>query len=363
MKDSISIKLQSEESYSVKIASDLEFLLSSEKLPDAEFAFLIIDENVEYFHGERVFSALNKYYQSVLKYVVPSGESSKSVEQWVRLTNFLLENQVKRNTPVFVVGGGVTGDLGGFVAASVLRGLPLYHIPTTILAMVDSAIGGKTGINHTTGKNLIGAFYQPKAVLMDTKMLATLPEKEWKCGLGEVLKYACISDKTIFDEVDALFSDGLPEISERLSALLLRCAQVKAEIVMEDEKESGIRAFLNFGHTFAHALEAFTAYKEYAHGEAVYIGMIAAMYASKKMGYAVEVNDLLRFKYLYNFSPAGHSKHIEDIVTYMYSDKKNRDKNIRLILLSELENPVLVEAENTALLKESFEFAFEQLAI
>lgn len=363
MQDSYKINLESKLNYTIESGSDLSELLSTKTFENKELALVIIDENVALLHGKYINSSIHSLFEKTETYIVPAGETSKSVQVWADIVTFALQAGVRRNTPVFAIGGGVTGDLAGFAAASVMRGLPLYHIPTTLLAMVDSAIGGKTGVNHPTGKNLIGAFYQPESVLIDQTFLSTLPEREWRCGLGEVLKYAAISDQQIFDEVSRLFTSAVPNIDDDLMALIMKCARIKSDIVMADEKEGGVRKFLNFGHTFAHALEAYTKFEHYAHGEAVFIGMVAALHASEEYGYSVSAERLLAFNYLYNFLPANYNIDMDKLVTFMFGDKKNTGKNINLVLIKNWEQPVVVSQNNLDKLKASFKYAFSKLSI
>lgn len=357
------IRLRSEQQYPIYISNQLEEIFTMARPGASNRAFLIIDEHVHHYHFSYISSVLGTYHPEIHTFVVPSGETSKSVQRWAELMDGILLAGARRATPVYAAGGGVTGDLAGFVAASVLRGLPLYHIPTTVLAMVDSSIGGKTGVNHSAGKNLIGAFYQPKAVLMATKFLSTLPEKEWKCGLGEVLKYACIQNPDIADRVRALFQHGIPQISDELAALIETCASVKAKIVEEDEKEKGNRAFLNFGHTFAHALEAYTNYTFYAHGEAVYIGMIAALHVSQKLGYQADPEMMLSFRNLFDLRPPSESPDYDRLVSFMHADKKNTSDRITLVLLEAPGKPILSDAADKQLLSEAFAFAFDHITI
>lgn len=363
MTNSYRISLSSESSYDILSGNKLADLLLQCEMPSSDKALLVIDENVDKLHGSYVRNALQNHFENIDAFVVPAGEMSKSVTQWSAILDVALESGVRRNTPLFAVGGGVTGDLAGFAAASIMRGLPLFHIPTTLLAMVDSAIGGKTGVNHHTGKNLIGAFYQPQAVLIDATFLSTLPEKEWRCGLGEVLKYGAIIDTTVFEDVKRIFTEVVPVIDDELTQLIMKCARIKADIVMADEKESGVRSFLNFGHTFAHALEAYTSYSTYAHGEAVYVGMVAALHACQQKQLGPDTSKMLAFSHLYDFTGIQHSTDYEKIVAYMKQDKKNKDKDITLVLLEDWEKPVLIKEKDTKLLTSAFKFALETLEI
>jgi 3-dehydroquinate synthase len=207
---------------------------------------------------------------------MPDGERHKHMATVARVYDGLLKANADRGTVVVAIGGGVVGDTAGFAAATFLRGLPLVHVPTTLLAQVDSAIGGKVGVNHPLGKNLIGAFYQPRAVVIDTRALDTLPRREFRAGLYEVIKYGVIASGGLFDRV----RKSLPAIFERSESALVpviaECCAIKAGVVERDEREQGERRHLNFGHTIGHALEAITNYRRFRHGEAVGYGMIAA---------------------------------------------------------------------------------------
>ncbi|MBE8949869.1 MAG: 3-dehydroquinate synthase [Quinella sp. 3Q1] len=216
--------------------------------------------------------------------LIPDGETSKSLGEAEKLYTRAIESGLDRKSVVIALGGGVVGDLAGFVAATFMRGINLIQIPTTFLAQVDSSVGGKTAVNHELGKNLIGAFHQPRAVFIDLNFLKTLPEREIKSGLGEVVKYGVISDENFF----AYLEDNAEKILQRdlqtLAHVVKRSCEIKAEVVSADEKESGLRRILNFGHTTAHAIEEQTGYKKYRHGEAVAIGMVAAARISHELG-------------------------------------------------------------------------------
>ena len=212
--------------------------------------------------------------------VLTPGEGTKSLAELDALYDWALGLGIDRQTPVLALGGGVVGDLTGFAAATLLRGLPLVQLPTTLVAQVDSAIGGKTGINHDAGKNLIGAFWQPRFVLADPTTLQTLPEREWTSGLAEVIKAALIADADFFDWLETHWEAVRLRDPETVVTLVRRSASIKAKIVAEDERESGRRALLNFGHTFGHAIERTAGYGTFTHGEAIALGMRAALHLS-----------------------------------------------------------------------------------
>ncbi|WP_018126722.1 3-dehydroquinate synthase [Balneola vulgaris] len=361
MCNQITLNINHSEQYSIHTGYDLRAELFD--YLGAQFttrkSILIVDENVNKLHANYFVDAVNKHFDQVITYVVPEGEHSKSLEHFEKILDLVLESGVDRKTPVLAVGGGVVGDLAGFVAASCLRGLPLIHIPTTLLAMVDSSIGGKTGINHTVGKNLIGAFYQPKAVFADLKFLETLSEQQWIIGLSEVIKYAMIRDASLFDLLD--------ETSFKVSAtdykgweqIIHRSAHIKVDVVAEDVKEAGIREFLNFGHTFAHVIERVGNYKQYSHGEAVFMGMWAAVYVSQKLGHPINHSNLSTFRPLYT-SKLQVSNTPSELTALMLHDKKVSDGVVKLVLVSELEKPFTKLFKDTKLIDEAWAYTLEE---
>jgi len=331
----IEISTSSEHSYNIDIGSkmlDSWTYVIRQQLRSDSF-FVLVDENVWQHHQ----LVLKPWFESIASkhvlHVVPSGERSKSLTELSAIFDFLLGNGVKRSSTILVIGGGVIGDLGGFAAASTLRGVSFIQIPTTLLAMVDSSVGGKTGINHSTGKNLIGAFNQPGAVFIDTQFLTTLPQKEWLSGLGEVIKYAAIKSPDLFDRVYELLSGGIQPSSQEWIPIITDCVSIKADIVRIDEFEQGIRAYLNFGHTFAHAMEAAMDYKELLHGEAVFLGMIAATHLSNSFGANLDVHQLLRFKGYLNPVWPKPCMDFDNLINLMGNDKKNTTEGITFVIL------------------------------
>jgi len=245
---------------------------------------LFCDAAVAQSWGGRAAASLDSAGFEVIRASLPSGEAHKTLAQVERLYGTLLDAQLERRSPVIALGGGVTGDTVGFAAATYLRGVPLVQCPTTLLAMVDSSVGGKVGVNVPQGKNLIGAFHQPARVAIDPLVLRTLPERELRCGLAECIKHGVIRDAELFEHIgrEAAALRGLDP--EMLAELVRRNVEIKASVVMEDETETGVRAHLNFGHTFGHAIEACVGYGEILHGEAVGLGMIAACELAARMG-------------------------------------------------------------------------------
>lgn len=245
---------------------------------------LVTQEKILIMHGKYLVDGLEARDISYTVATIPDGETSKSLQEAEKLFTRAIEFGLDRKSVVIALGGGVVGDLAGFVAATFMRGVPLIQIPTTLLAQVDSSVGGKTAVNHALGKNLIGAFHQPRAVFIDLNCLTTLPEREIKSGLGEVVKYGVISDKNFF----AYLEDNADKILQRdlktFAHIVKRSCELKAEVVAADERESGLRRILNFGHTLAHAVEEQTHYEKFRHGEAVAIGMVAAAWLSFELG-------------------------------------------------------------------------------
>lgn len=283
---------------------------------------------------------------SPLVFVMPDGEQYKTLEWFERINAFLLENNCGRDTCLVALGGGVIGDLTGFVAACYQRGVPFIQIPTTLLSQVDSSVGGKTAVNHPLGKNMIGAFYQPQAVFIDTDVLASLPSKEFAAGMAEVIKYGLIYDTELFatlEQHSELVKSLDPQI---LPQIIYRCCAIKAEIVALDEKESGIRALLNLGHTFGHAIEAQMGYGRWLHGEAVATGMVLAAKLAH-MRKCLTSNELSRIVAIiedYEL-PTEFPQEMTyaQFMTHMRKDKKNKAGLIRFILPTEFGRCELVD--------------------
>ena len=301
-------------------------------------------------------------YKKVDWYVVPSGEKSKGIHQLSSILDFLLEASIKRSTPVIVVGGGVTGDLGVFAAYVALRGVPFVQFPTTLLAMVDSSVGGKTGINHHTGKNLIGSFYQPEAVYVDMQFLSTLPEREWISGMGEVIKYAAISKPDLFDQLEKLLGAGIRPDSSDWLPVVQSCVEIKADIVRSDEKETGIRSWLNYGHTFAHAMEAASNYSGILHGEAVYLGMIAATHLSNILGASLDVGKLLSFNKRLKIDWPQTCRDTEQLINLMANDKKNTEVGQTFVILRDWGKPDKIVVNDRAVIQQAWLMAMHDIS-
>jgi 3-dehydroquinate synthase len=290
-------------------------------------------------------------------YVVelPDGEEHKTLETLGRLYDELLAAGVERRSPIVAVGGGVVGDVAGFAAATLLRGLPIMQVPTTLLAQVDAAIGGKTAVNHRLGKNLIGAFHQPCAVLADTDVLRTLPRREYVAGLAEVVKYGVIGDAALFAQLERDMDALLKLDADALARVVAACVRQKAAVVAADEREeSGGRAVLNFGHTVGHGIEALTAYHRFLHGEAVAIGMVGACRVSEALGLSTptvtrRVQALLERAGLPTGLPAEFRG--PELVVAMRSDKKMAGGRVRFVAIEDIGRTRLVDLAGSEIVK------------
>ena len=251
-------------------------------------AAIVTNPTVAELYLERVETSLRHAGYRVTVVEIPDGEEYKNLASLALIYDRLLEKRFERASPMVALGGGVIGDLAGLAAATLLRGVPFIQLPTTLLAQVDASVGGKTGINHPVGKNLIGAFYQPRLVLIDISTLKTLPRRELLAGLAEVIKYGVILDAELFAVIETQLDRILSVDEDLLSSVVRRCCALKAMVVQRDEREADYRSILNFGHTLAHALEALTGYQRYLHGEAVAIGMAFAAKLSFVRGYCSE---------------------------------------------------------------------------
>ncbi len=302
-------------------------------------ATLIIDDKITDTHGRSATASMKAAGYNPLVVTMTAGEDHKNLATVEKLYHKLLDERLERRSPVVALGGGIVGDTGGFVAASYLRGVPFVQCPTTLLAMVDASVGGKVGVNMPQGKNLIGAFHQPVLVVIDTDTLKTLPKRELICGLAECVKHGVIRDPELFDWIDANVEAILKLDSAVLVELVERNVRIKAAVVMEDEKESGVRAHLNFGHTFAHAIEAGTEYGKYLHGEAVSLGMVAAARLAVDRG---RCDAGLADKLVALLTRIGLPTQANDLpatgklMSIMGSDKKVKDGRVRLVLPEKL---------------------------
>jgi 3-dehydroquinate synthase len=288
---------------------------------------VITDEIVAPLYAERVRALLGPH-GDVTMVAIPSGEASKTREMWAYVTDDLLDNAFGRDSTIVAVGGGVVGDLAGFVAATYMRGLPFVQVPTTLLAMIDASIGGKTGVDTRAGKNLVGAFHQPAAVVVDPAVLATLPVEDLRAGFAEAIKHGVIADEAYFDRVAASAADleSLDVESDAMLDVVARSIEIKADVVRRDEREAGVRKTLNFGHTIGHAIERCAGYT-LRHGDCVAIGMVAESAIAERIGVATDgtaqrVLAAVRAAGLPHAHP--RSMPVDEIIDATRSDKKTR---------------------------------------
>ena len=304
-------------------------------------AAIVTNTTVAPLYLEGVAAPLRAAGKEVVEIVLPDGEEHKGWGSLMAIFDALLANKCDRKTTLVALGGGVIGDLTGFAAASYMRGVPFVQIPTTLLAQVDSSVGGKTGINHPLGKNMIGAFYQPRAVLADTATLDTLPPRELSAGLAEVIKHGAILDGEFFDWIEANIARLVAREPDALAYAIARSCEIKADVVRKDEREGGLRAVLNFGHTFGHAIEAGLGYGAWLHGEAVGCGMVMAADLSRRLG-LIDDASCARLRAL--VAAAGLPVVAPDLgqarwIELMEVDKKNEGGAIKFILLKPLGSP------------------------
>lgn len=304
-------------------------------------ALVVTQANLRTLYANTLCTALRATVKQLDIFELPLGEQHKNLAAIDAILTVLLEKLHNRTTTILALGGGVVGDVAGFAAACYQRGVDYIQIPTTLLAQVDSSVGGKTAVNHSLGKNMIGAFYQPQAVIVDTTTLRTLPPRELAAGMAEVIKYGLIGDKAFLDWLAA--EDTITRVHQKeqatLDQLISISCQVKADVVAADEREAHSRALLNLGHTFGHAIEAFTDYKTFLHGEAVAIGIMLATHISHQLEHITDrevafVNNLLQAYHLPFKMPT--TMRVEDFLQLIQRDKKTANGQIRLILLRAL---------------------------
>jgi len=282
------IKVTASKSYDVLVGTDIldEAGFMIRKTVDGQSAAIITDDTVADLYGKRLINSLEKNGYRTFQYVFPHGEASKNPETFLSIIDFLASEKLSRTDIVIALGGGVTGDIAGFAAASYLRGIRFIQIPTTVLSAVDSSVGGKTAVNLTAGKNLLGAFYQPDLVLCDISLLSTLSDEVFRDGCAEIIKYGMISDRVFYESIKEpvkKHAAGTHITPPHLEDVICRCVEIKRDIVTEDEFESGVRKLLNFGHTLGHAIELLSGYR-ISHGHAIAAGMVIETRAAVRMG-------------------------------------------------------------------------------
>lgn len=316
---------------------------------------IITDEIVADYHLSKLVNALEEFNPIV--FTAPGGEKAKTFDVYYQALSSALENHLDRKSVILSFGGGAVGDLGGFVAASFMRGIPFIQIPTTILAH-DSAVGGKVAINHPLGKNMIGAFYQPEGVFYDLNLLTTLPPAEVRSGFAEVIKHALIHNQAFYEWLVKNVQDLKTLTQEQLQYALTEGIKVKREFVSKDEKETGIRAYLNFGHTLAHAIESEMGYGNFTHGEAVLIGMIFALKLSRDLiGLTFNLDEFVQWVRTLGYKTnIPEQASVERLVEKMKQDKKSIGEEIHFVLLEKIGSPVLKKISNETLLQKLNDF-------
>ena len=316
---------------------------------------IITDEKVADLHLPKLLVELNDL--SPVIFIAPEGEKAKTFEVFYNALSIALENRLDRKSVIVALGGGAVGDLGGFVAASFMRGIPFIQVPTTILAH-DSAVGGKVAINHPLGKNMIGAFYQPEAVFYDLNLLSTLPQAELRSGFAEVIKHALIKDPEFYGWLLNNVHDLHSFSNEQLLYILSKGIKVKRDFVSKDEKETGVRAYLNFGHTLGHAIESELGYGNFTHGEAVMIGMVYALELSRKMqGLTFNLDEFVQW-----VCSLGYQINLPLQVTQskligkMKQDKKSVGESVQFVLLNQIGEPILQKVDDETLMESLTDF-------
>jgi 3-dehydroquinate synthase len=337
--------------YNVIIGSGIlqQFFHESRKLNLSSNLFAVTDYNVYKLHKEKIDLLLQDFQNKKSIHIVQSGEKSKSYYELNKIYKHLIDNNYHRDTLLIAIGGGVTGDLAAFAASTFMRGIQLVHIPTTLLAMADSSIGGKNGINFNKTKNIVGTFYQPEFVLIDTRFIGTLPEKELNSGAGEILKYAFLSDRKFYEFVSANLDKIFSFNDKIIRKIISESVKIKASVIAYDEKESGLRKILNFGHTFAHAFESELNYK-ISHGEAVAAGIISALFLSFKLNILKKgkLKEFIELPLKMKLPGSLLNINFDNIFSIMQKDKKNRSGKINLVLISDIGNILIdVSAKKT----------------
>jgi 3-dehydroquinate synthase len=327
-------------SYDIVIGAGILPLLGQELADLAKLTgwgkqvLVISNPTVEALYGEQIIASIAQAgFQTTLA-LVQDGERYKSMDSAMELYNQALSMGLDRKSLIVALGGGVVGDLAGFVASTYMRGIPFVQVPTTLLAQVDSSVGGKVAVNHPKGKNIIGSFYQPRLVWADVEVLKTLPMEELRAGLAEVIKYGIIWDEGFFNYLEQSFGEILSLNQLDLRRIVRKSCAIKANIVAQDEREGGIRAILNLGHTFGHALEALTNYQVYRHGEAVAVGMVMACKVSRELDLMTveELNRVSRVIKSFGLPVEDRKVGAEDILNSMYHDKKAEAGRIKYII-------------------------------
>lgn len=344
-----------ERRYPIFIGSNLNPQELLEPYIHGKQVMIVSNDTVAPLYLDRYKAALENLGKTVATCILPDGEKYKNIEHLNLIFDALLEAGFNRDSTVLALGGGVIGDMAGFASACFQRGVCFIQVPTTLLSQVDSSVGGKTGINHPLGKNMIGAFQQPQVVLADMSQLATLPDRELSAGLAEVIKYALLGDEDFLVWLEANMEGLIARDEQLLAEAVYRSCAHKARIVANDEKEQGERALLNLGHTFGHAIESYLGYGEWLHGEAVATGMVMAADLSHRMGW-ISLEDLERTKKIISRAqlPIVCPKiPLDDFLAYMAHDKKVLNGQLRLVLLQQLGKAVITRDFDVELMQQA----------
>ncbi len=344
-------------SYAISIGRDLLGDPATwAEVPKSAQALIVTNTTVAPLYARRIEQSLSQRHEAIHLVALPDGEEHKNWQTLNLIFDALLQNACDRKTVLYALGGGVVGDMTGFAAASYMRGVPFVQVPTTLLAQVDSSVGGKTAINHPLGKNMIGAFYQPRLVVCDLDTLGTLPAREFSAGLAETIKYGPIADMALMDWLEANIESLMARQTAAVAHAVKRSCEIKACVVAKDERESGMRAILNFGHTFGHAIEAGLGYGQWLHGEAVGCGMVMALRLSQRLGlvddaFVARMVALLRKAQLPTVAPdLGVDRYLE----LMRVDKKAEAGQIRFVVI-EKPGTAAVRAAPEAVVREVIE--------
>lgn len=342
----LTVELGDQRDYPIYIGSDLLSDVSyiSPHIQGRQVC-IVTNTTIAPLYLDKVKSLLSDSYQ-VDVVVLADGEQYKQLDTITQIYNCLLENKHNRTTTLIALGGGVVGDMTGFAAATYQRGVNFIQIPTTLLAQVDSSVGGKTGVNHPLGKNMIGAFHQPQAVIIDINVLQTLPSRELSAGMAEIIKYGLINDSQFYSWLESNVSLLMSVDAAVITEAIMKSCQSKADVVSADEKESGVRATLNFGHTFGHAIEAQQGYGQWLHGEAVATGMLVALDLSVRMGW-INANEISRLRDLLERSglpvTVPNDMTERQFLDIMAVDKKVLNGKLRLVLLKSIGCAIVTE--------------------
>lgn len=326
--------------YDILIGSDIDdnIVATVKKFNLSEEVMVVSDSNVGKIYAAETCEMLKSAGLTPTTYLIPAGEKSKSLAMAESVITRAIDAGLDRHSAIFALGGGVVGDLAGFVAATYMRGIPFFQMPTSLLAQVDSSVGGKVAVNHSMGKNLIGAFYQPLAVFVNLHCLGTLPKRELHTGLGEVIKYGVIYDADFFEFLEKHADDILSMEQSSIAHIVKRSCEIKADVVAKDERDNGLRGILNFGHTIGHAIEKETHYTRYNHGEAVAIGMIGAAELSRLLGLCDEssVKRVASLVERLHLPTRAEGCELAPMMRDILRDKKTVNGNVHWVLVNEI---------------------------